>query len=628
MGSYPSTGSSNGNATIWVDAPSTPPYQFTLNGVTNSTGYFDGLSGGNYPFTVTDAAGCTGSGTVTVGQIDYQPVTEACPRDTVITAGADCMAAIGWAEPSGLYPDTIYTSPGTGTGNAKLYLKGTYNGHGYYQSTHSYKWTRARIEARGLRGHLVTINDAAENNFIYTNFRQTNNYGPWIGLYNTGTPGSFAWDSYWDTDEPVNFTYWNPGEPNNQGGSATVIKEGYVHIMGYDYLNRWNDIGDIELPYIAEFDNPLITFRQIQGPEKGSQQAPGLYTIGYERHEITIGQKDTCYFNVTIVCNTAPSTSPRDTTIYIDRNTCMGNVTWTEPPQGFAEIITLPGGSPTGSQLRLKGVYNGHGYYLSDAAFNWNVAKSMSAAAGGHLVTITDAGENAFIYDNFRMVNTDGPWIGLYNTGTQGSFAWVTGEPVSYTNWNAGEPNNYKGSATNIYEPYVHIQGWDYRNRWNDMIDVPLRFIAEFETPRYTFRQTGGPANGSMLTPGVYRICYERIDWLTNEKENCCFNVTVSCDAAVNNRQRSEMQETGIKLIEAKAYPNPSQSSFSLQLVSGNTTDKVSILVVDVYGRIVEQRNGLASNTTVSIGASYKPGIYFANVMQGNRKLLVKLIKQ
>ena len=40
-------------------------------------------------------------------------------------------------------------------------------------------------------------------------------------------------------------------------------------------------------------------------------------------------------------------------------------------------------------------------------------------------------------------------WLGLYNTGTVGNFAWVTGEPVSFTNWIPGEPNNLYNEPAN-----------------------------------------------------------------------------------------------------------------------------------------------------------------------------------
>ena len=65
----------------------------------------------------------------------------------------------------------------------------TSNGHLYYLLTTN-TWTGAEAEAVSLGGHLITISDAAENDWVCTNFL---NYagGPralWIGLFQP--PGS------------------------------------------------------------------------------------------------------------------------------------------------------------------------------------------------------------------------------------------------------------------------------------------------------------------------------------------------------------------------------------------------------------------------------------------------------
>ncbi|MFW6161589.1 MAG: PA14 domain-containing protein [Planctomycetota bacterium] len=44
--------------------------------------------------------------------------------------------------------------------------------------------------------------------------------------------------------------------------------------------------------------------------------------------------------------------------------------------------------------------------------------------------------------------------------GSEGTFAWLTGEAVSYTNWHGGEPNDWGGG-----EDATHIRG---DSQWND----------------------------------------------------------------------------------------------------------------------------------------------------------------
>jgi hypothetical protein len=112
--------------------------------------------------------------------------------------------------------------------------------------------------------------------------------------------------------------------------------------------------------------------------------------------------------------------------------------------------------------------YNGHSYYRSTGSAYWSTAKSNCAAMGGHLVTVTTSGENAFIYNLWPS-----GWIGLTDEVTEGTWKWVTGETYSYTSWNSGEPNN----AGN--EDYVQFVG---AGKWNDLPNaVSLPYVLEFE---------------------------------------------------------------------------------------------------------------------------------------------------
>ena len=103
---------------------------------------------------------------------------------------------------------------------------------------------------------------------------------------------------------------------------------------------------------------------------------------------------------------------------------------------------------------------NGHYYeaVLVPSGINWNNADAQAKAVGGHLVTLTSAAENNFVYG---LVSADdiywnaedwgtglGPWIGIYREGGHGDkWLWVTGEPVTYQNWAPSEPNSWQESV-------------------------------------------------------------------------------------------------------------------------------------------------------------------------------------
>jgi len=112
--------------------------------------------------------------------------------------------------------------------------------------------------------------------------------------------------------------------------------------------------------------------------------------------------------------------------------------------------------------------YNGHSYYRSTGSAFWSAAKAACENMGGHLVTVTSAAENSFIFNLWPS-----GWIGLTDEVTEGQWRWVTGETYSYSSWNSGEPNN----AGN--EDYVQFVGG---GRWNDLPNnVSLPYVLEFE---------------------------------------------------------------------------------------------------------------------------------------------------
>ena len=127
------------------------------------------------------------------------------------------------------------------------------NGHEYRLTTGYYwgvsdaaarsrpDWFDAEEEAVASGGHLVTINDEAENNWLVSLFVPGDPvfdaWGAclWTGLSDFGSEGSF----YWISGEPATFTNWDGLQPDNahEGG------EDSVHTNHFGGLGRWNDLG-------------------------------------------------------------------------------------------------------------------------------------------------------------------------------------------------------------------------------------------------------------------------------------------------------------------------------------------------------------------------------------------------
>jgi hypothetical protein len=126
-----------------------------------------------------------------------------------------------------------------------------FNGHTYHLlDTNGAKWWLAsEAEAIGLGGHLVTINDAVENQWVFDtfapvaiNYANANNLPDrqaislWIGLSDHLVEGNFVWAS----GEPVGYTNWAPGEP--AGGGPDEDFAGISVNLGRFTPGTWHDI--------------------------------------------------------------------------------------------------------------------------------------------------------------------------------------------------------------------------------------------------------------------------------------------------------------------------------------------------------------------------------------------------
>ena len=143
----------------------------------------------------------------------------------------------------------------------------SYNGHTYHLlDTDGTKWwLDAEAEANSLGGHLVTINDAAENQWVFDTFApialtyaNDNNLPDrdvislWIGLSDHLNEGTYQWSSgqsneylNWDIDQPQDYF------PDEDFAGISV---------NFGTLGKWHDlVGNtslVNLPFgVVEVEN-------------------------------------------------------------------------------------------------------------------------------------------------------------------------------------------------------------------------------------------------------------------------------------------------------------------------------------------------------------------------------------
>lgn len=140
------------------------------------------------------------------------------------------------------------------------------NGHTYYLLTND-TWTNSEAEANRLGGHLVTIDDALENDWVFETFGNFGDTprGLWIGLTDQAVEGDFIWID----GSASAYRNWADGEPNDGNPDGEDI----VHMWypGHEFAGQWNDQGasateafGVLIHGVVEIPGPVLSVRVSQ----------------------------------------------------------------------------------------------------------------------------------------------------------------------------------------------------------------------------------------------------------------------------------------------------------------------------------------------------------------------------
>lgn len=88
-----------------------------------------------------------------------------------------------------------------------------------------------------------------------------------------------------------------------------------------------------------------------------------------------------------------------------------------------------------------------------------------------------------------------------------------------------------------------------------------------------------------------------------------------------------ERNQTAEDKLAVTASPNPSHEAFRILVKTGNQLP-VHIRMIDNYGRITESMQNAPVGKTFRMGEKLVAGIYFAEIIQGKERVVIKLIKQ
>jgi len=146
------------------------------------------------------------------------------------------------------------------------------NGHIYYLLSQN-SWSNAEAEAVSLGGHLATIRNADEQEWVFSTF---SGYGGalWIGLTDRDKVFAFRWVS----GEPFSYSNWGGGQPDNGTGGVEFYGHMWPAGSRSPAPGKWNDYADADnvfgfpLQGVAEI-SPSSTVRLALHPAINTTEA-------------------------------------------------------------------------------------------------------------------------------------------------------------------------------------------------------------------------------------------------------------------------------------------------------------------------------------------------------------------
>ena len=307
-----------------------------------------------------------------------------------------------------------------------------YNGK-QYSLTPSLTWSDAEAAAVAEGGHLVTVNDQAEQDFLCSAFCGIGNY--WIGLNDYDTENTFVWAD----GSSSSYENWGPNEPNSGANYDGIYVED-SNGLWYDGYVNWVYRGVVE-----------------QTAPQGTSGGPGALA----QYLLNVTVSDPVPPQVASVSRLPDGGTTSELISTFDAT--------------FSEALD-PATVNTPVYTYAINPSNNHLYLLSDSSQTWNQAEAQAQSLGGHLVTIDDPTEQDWIVSEFGGYSSSF-WIGLSDQSEQGNWTtWADGTPVVHENWHPSYPISNSGYDFGYL--YVPDGLWyNYPNTtsssWRGLIEIP-----------------------------------------------------------------------------------------------------------------------------------------------------------
>ena len=213
-------------------------------------------------------------------------------------------------------------------------------------------------------------------------------------------------------------------------------------------------VGDkfpIEIAYYSD-ESRKGSFTNAKKDENGQLMEAWVFTQGVQQGYIEV-VNDEVTTSTTSTTSTTTTSTTSTTSTTTTSTTSTTSTTTTSTTSTTSTTATTTTTTPISLPDRKK-------YEVIKTAMTWDEADSYCRSVNGHLATLTSFEEQELITNLLKEEGLSECWLGG-KRDENGEFGWITGEPMVFTNWNGGEPNNLGG-----HEDYIHTYS---SGKWNDL---------------------------------------------------------------------------------------------------------------------------------------------------------------
>jgi hypothetical protein len=180
--------------------------------------------------------------------------------------------------------------------------------------------------------------------------------------------------------------------------------------------------------------------------------------------------------------------------------------------------------------------------------------------------------------------------------------------------WTAGVYTNFAANAGINVKP---IDGLLY-------ILNPLLSVGNAGTPQnYSLFIVPGAMGAGLLN--ITNTYSSVASVACNPTSNMTTSVRYSAVESASVDKITEEESTDQPLT-VSVMPNPASAIFNLVVRSSNK-NPVTVRILDMFGQVVERHEKVNAGTVMKLGHGWTGGTYFAEVIQGNERKVIKLIK-